>query len=201
MLELKSKFTQKSVPLILASVSQGRKSILEKMNVKFSIDPADIDEKSYKASTPEELVSLLAREKAFSAAKKYTDAVIIGADTLVLFNGEVIGKPANNFEAEETLLKLSGHTHQVITALAIIDVTNKRMVQENTISSVTFYNIPLEEIRSYIATGEPMGKAGAYGSQGLGSKFIKNIVGDMTNVVGLPKESFLQLLDKIGYTI
>ena len=199
MRELKRKINNQIVPLVLASESEGRKLILESLNFKFSIDCSDIVEESYSASNAEELVTLLAMEKAQTAAKKYTDALVIGADTVICYQGEIIGKPASKVEAEKILLKLSGNTHQVITGLAIIDVAQNKTVQVIAISYVTFFSITLAEIQEYVATGEPMGKSGAYASQGLAAKFIKNISGDITNVIGLPKDALLTLFDELGF--
>jgi len=197
MKELKRKANHQTVMLILASASEGRKLILEELGTSFFVDVSNIDEASFNISDVEKLVMSLATEKAFSVAKKYKDAIVIGADTVVYHQGEIIGKPLNGKEAEKILLKLSDSTHQVITGVTLVDVRQNRVVRAKNISDVTFVPIPLSDIKKYVATGEAMGRSGAYASQGLASKFIKTIVGDPTNVVGLPKDTLLTLFGEL----
>lgn len=171
---------------ILASASPRRKELLEKLGVEFEVRPARGEEKITK-DLPWEIVMELSRQKAQEIAEDAgADTVIIGADTIVSYEGEVLGKPADEQEAFRMLRLLSGKEHEVYTGVTIID---NRTGERNTFfekTKVFMYPLQESEIADYIASGEPMDKAGAYGIQGSGAKFIQKIDGDYYNVMGLP---------------
>ena len=169
---------------ILASQSPRRKFLLETIIPKFDIIVSNADETISPDIDPVTTVKILAKRKGESIAKQYPDAVVISADTIVVTDGIILGKPENEADAEHMLHMLSGKTHQVITGVCIM-YNNTEHIFAN-ITDVTFKNLSDLEIKNYIATGEPMDKAGSYGLQGDGSKFVTNIDGDKFNVIGLP---------------
>ena len=177
-------FTQKC-PLILASGSPRRKEILDTMGLEFSVDISDADESF--AGTPEEMVLELSRRKAQAVAPRHSGAMILAADTLV-FGDEVLGKPHSEEEAVQMLRSLSGNTHEVYTGVCIIKGDRVHKFYECT--KVTFWPLEDELIAEYVASKEPMDKAGSYGIQGKGSVLIKGIEGDYFNVVGFPVSRF-----------
>lgn len=171
---------------ILASASPRRKELLERIGVKFDIIPATGEEVITK-KIPEEVVMELAKQKAEEIAKvAEEDALIIGADTVVVCDGKILGKPKDEEDAFQMLTMLSGREHEVYTGVAMIDNREKSIENFFERTRVIMYPITEKEIREYIAGGEPMDKAGAYAIQGLGAKFIQKIEGDYNNVVGLP---------------
>ena len=171
---------------ILASNSPRRQEIFRKLNIEFEVITSDIEEIIDNNIPPYRLACDLAYQKASSIITHIQgDAIIIAADTIVYNNG-VFGKPHNHQAAYEMIKSLSGKTHEVITGLAIIDTNTNKEVKEYEITKVHFRKIEDEEIYKYIATGEPMDKAGGYGIQGKASLFIRKIDGDYYNVVGLP---------------
>ena len=161
---------------ILASASPRRKELLEQIGVKFNILPAT-----------GEVVMELAKQKAEEVAKTAgADALVLGADTVVAYEGKILGKPKDEADALRMLTMLSGKEHEVYTGVALIDNRDQSMENFFERTKVTMYPVSEEEIRDYIAGGEPMDKAGAYAIQGIGAKFIQKIEGDYNNVVGLP---------------
>ena len=170
---------------ILASASPRRKELLEQIGVKFNILPATGEEAITKL--PGEVVMELAKQKAEEVAKTAgADALVLGADTVVAYEGKILGKPKDEADALRMLTILSGKEHEVYTGVALIDNRDQSMENFFERTKVTMYPVSEEEIRDYIAGGEPMDKAGAYAIQGLGAKFIQKIEGDYNNVVGLP---------------
>ena len=171
---------------ILASASPRRKELLEQIGAKFDILPATGEEVITK-ELPGEVVMELAKQKAEEVAKTAgADALILGADTVVAYEGKILGKPKDEADALRMLTMLSGKEHEVYTGVALIDNLDQSMENFFERTKVTMYPVSEEEIRDYIAGGEPMDKAGAYAIQGLGAKFIQKIEGDYNNVVGLP---------------
>ncbi len=170
--------------LILASGSPRRKQLLEQAQLEFSISTSSVDESFNQTETPDQVVEQLAERKARDVFLRHEDCIIIGADTIVSINGEILGKPNNEEEAKEMLRLLSGKNHEVYTGVAIISDEKTFSFHERTVVSF----LPLEEsdIESYIASGEPFDKAGSYGIQGLGALFVNKIDGCYFNVVGLP---------------
>jgi len=186
--------------LILASSSPRRREILENLGFEFEVIPADIDEDFLEGEDFISHVERLALSKAVKVSKSRPEGKIIGADTIVVFEGRVLGKPVDESEAEEMLRLLSGKKHQVITALALVAPSGSRIVKSET-TDVVFYELSREEIRRYVATGEPMDKAGAYAIQGYASAFVRRIEGCFFNVVGLPVWLLFSMLKEMGESV
>ncbi|MGE5629909.1 MAG: Maf family protein [Caulobacteraceae bacterium] len=171
--------------VILASNSPRRRELLTQIGVDYEVIPSGFEEKSINRS-PSELVKHFAYMKAAAvAASIKEEALVIGADTIVYLD-EVMGKPRNEEDAFQMLLKLSGKEHYVLSGVSVIHTLTKQYITEYESTRVKIRHLSEEEIRSYISTGEPMDKAGAYAIQGLGSLFVEGIAGDYFNVVGLP---------------
>lgn len=177
--------------LVLASASPRRQDLLRCARISFVVQPANIDETPHPSEQPREHAERLAREKALAVWQKRRDDVVLGADTIVVIDGAILGKPADAADATRMLRMLSGRTHQVITGVSVVNPDklkpqgrDVRTASETTI--VTMNKISDDEIREYIETGEPMDKAGAYAIQGMASRWIPRIEGDYSNVVGLP---------------
>lgn len=188
-------------PLVLASSSSRRKALLKQIGVPFIVDPSNIDETADIALSPEELVEQLALSKAQAAISKHPHSIILGADTIVVIEGEILGKPHDETTAKYMLQKLSGKTHQVVTGLSIIDTDQQKELTKHTTTKVTMKQLSLEEIERYIATKEPLDKAGAYGIQERGALLVKEIMGDFTNVVGLPIPLLTDMLKELGISL
>lgn len=184
-------------PLILASASQRRIELLGKLKVKFTVEAADIDERLDKGKELKTELCHLAYRKAQAVLVKHPEALVIGADTLVVKDGELLGKPQNQADAVRMLRKLAGSTHEVLTAVALISKESSESFLS--VSAVTFYPMSEQEIADYVAGGEPMDKAGAYGIQGDGGKYIKQINGDYYAIMGLPLAAVYQYLKKLNY--
>jgi septum formation protein len=184
--------------LILASKSPRRRYLLEKAGLSFSVIPSDIDETTVPLSPPEVYVRVLSEAKAESIAKRYPEKWVIGADTIVLKDGTVLGKPGSIDEARSMLKQLSGQTHEVFTGYSIVCKAKNRKFSETIQTEVFFKNLTHEEIEWYIHTKEPFDKAGAYAIQGLGTFLVKRINGSYTNVVGLPVCEVIEFLIKEG---
>jgi len=172
--------------LILASSSPRRRYLLEQAGLTFAVIPSTVDESSVPTDIPEEHVRLLAEAKANEISESYPDNWVIGADTVVLIDGNILGKPDSATSARQMLETLSGKTHRVLTGFCICRKANGRSFCETVESKVLFKTLSDGEIDWYIRTGEPFDKAGGYAVQGLGSFFVKRIEGSYTNVVGLP---------------
>ena len=180
--------------IILASASPRRKEILELADLEFDVMPSDAQEITTKTA-PNEVVMELASIKAKDIYKKSEkQSMIVGADTVVAYQGQILGKPTDKADAKRMLTMLSGHTHEVYTGVCVIEDGKTKTFYEET--KVTFYEISDEQIDYYIKTGEPMDKAGSYGIQGKAAVFIKGIEGDYYNVVGFPIARFLQEITK-----
>ncbi|CAM3458029.1 Maf family protein [Cytobacillus oceanisediminis] len=184
--------------LILASSSPRRKELLENLHFTFEVSSSDVDESFDPWLTPDEIVKELAFRKADAVFKKYPDAFVIGSDTVVVKDGNVLGKPSSSEEAFSMLKSLSGTTHSVYTGVSILAPGKQIKFYEKT--DVVFWELTDEEINSYIGTGEPFDKAGAYGIQGFGSVLVKSISGDYFSVVGLPVSRTVRELRKAGYS-
>lgn len=170
--------------IILASSSPRRRELLQTAGLEFEIHVKDVDESVPEGTLPAEAAKMTAAKKAAAVAQEHINDIVIGADTIVVANGKILGKPKNKADAAAMLRMLSGIEHEVITGVCIkCDETSHSFAQ---ISKVKFYNLTDEEIESYVATGEPMDKAGAYGIQGRGCTLVEHIAGDYFNIVGLP---------------
>ncbi len=174
-------------PIFLASGSPRRKKLLHQLNLKFEVLPVDIDESRKGSETPVKMVKRLAVEKLSRARKQVDTGIIISADTIVVLDAEILGKPRTEAEAKKMLRKLSGKTHIVYTGFAVHNSVNDKTITDYEKTLVTFRKLGEKEIDNYIKTGSPMDKAGAYGIQDdFGAVFVKKINGDYYNVVGLP---------------
>ena len=172
--------------IILASKSPRRREILENTKVRFSIKESQIEEIIKDNETPKETVMRLAYEKALDVANNNKESLVIGADTIVVINDQILGKPKNEEEAYNMIKLLSGKTHYVITGFALINLSLNKKVIDCEVSQVTFKELSDECIKDYINTKESLDKAGAYGIQWYGGLLVKNIQGDYFNIVGLP---------------
>jgi septum formation protein len=178
--------------LILASASPRRRELLAQAGYAFDVCPAHIDETRGANEDPSAYVARLALEKARAIHAQNPEATILGADTTVVLNGEVLNKPQDIAEAELMLRALSGHTHQVHTGIAVVSSSVERTHVETT--NVIFAPISEEELAAYLATGDSLDKAGAYGIQGYAARWIPRIEGDYFNVMGLPVAATVRLL-------
>ena len=172
---------------ILASASPRRKELLDQVSIKYEILPSNVEENiEYIDGTPAEKAEKLAYFKARDVADKCNDCVVLGADTIVVIGNEILGKPRDLDDAKHMLIKLSGKEHKVITGVALIDTSKNAEVLSHEITSVKFRELTSRMIDSYLATQEPIGKAGAYAIQGFGALLVEGINGCYSNVVGLP---------------
>src|SRR4029453_8849773 len=178
--------------LTLASASPRRRQLLEMLGIPVEVRPSHIEEQRAEGETPVEYAERLARDKARSVQGE----LVLGADTIVLLGDGLLEKPADAEDALVMLRKLQGQTHQVITSVAL--VSNGTLRQATDITSVTFVPCDDDFLRAYIATGEPMDKAGAYGIQGYGAALVEGIDGDFFGVMGLPVRLVLKLLADAG---
>jgi septum formation protein len=182
---------------ILASSSPRRIDILKKAGIDFEvIFPENIEERNI-SSDPVSHVLELSRKKAESIAKRVIDSLILGADTIVVLNGEILGKPRDSEEAFKMLKKLSGKEHQVYTGISLVDNKEEKTLSGYQLTKVKFNQLKDKEIKDYIDTGESLDKAGAYGIQGMGNFLVEKIDGDLDNVIGLPLRKLKELLIKI----
>jgi len=182
--------------IILASKSPRRKYLLKQTGLSFTTIPSAIDENSIPLSQPEIYVRALAEAKANDISNKFPESWVIGADTIVLIDGIILGKPSSKAEARVMLKRLSGQIHQVLTGYSICCIARNRFFSETIITEVLFKNLTDNEIEWYINTEEPFDKAGAYAIQGLGTFLVKSINGSYTNVVGLPVCEVIEFLIK-----
>lgn len=173
-------------PLILASKSPRRKELLEQAGLAFTVVPSSVDENGITMSAPENLVKTLAEAKARDVADVYPESWVIGADTIVLIRGEIMGKPDSIETARQMIQQLNGRIHEVFTGYTIYCKTSNSCISGVEKTEVHFRNLSPQEIEWYIQTDEPYDKAGGYAIQGLGSFLVKRISGSYTNVVGLP---------------
>ncbi|GAW66779.1 septum formation inhibitor Maf [Geoanaerobacter pelophilus] len=188
----------KNGSIVLASASPRRSELLESAGIQFRVVPADINEEPLPGEEPVDHVRRLAEGKARAAADLAEGRFFLGADTIVLCDGEIMGKPKDAADAERMLKKLSGVPHEVVTGFAIYDRERKGAVVEAIRTKVFFKQLRDEEIRDYIATGCPFDKAGAYAIQGGAAHMVQKIEGSYTNVVGLPLCEVVDALRVIG---
>jgi septum formation protein len=182
--------------VVLASQSPRRRELLSLVGIAHAVQPADIDEAYLAGERPRAHCERLAREKAHVVASRQPDALVIGSDTIVVVDGDVLGKPRNDAHAAEMLTRLSGRSHVVMTAVAV----QWRGVERSAVEEVgvAFHALTPEDIRAYIATGEPMDKAGAYGIQGYGATIVQRVDGDYFAVMGLPLQRLVRLMGELG---
>jgi septum formation protein len=185
-----------NAPLILASASPRRREILQSLGLKFKIIPAHVNEDYLAGESPAKHVSRLSYNKAIAVALKYQNAWVLGADTIVVIDGMILGKPKNKAQAHKMLRKLSGREHKVFTGFTIAHVAVKVYQTQVVQSAVRFKMISPEEMKWYIACDEPYDKAGGYAIQGKGAYFIQSIRGSYTNVIGLPLCEVIEIFKK-----
>jgi len=182
--------------IVLASGSPRRRQLLEMIGLEFRVVPPEVDESLGPAEQAEGYVTRLAREKATTVAGRERGAVVLAADTTVVLRGTIFGKPANPEEAAEMLRQLEGRKHQVMTAVAV--ALDGRVEHALDVTDVTFRPLTDAQIAAYVATGEPLDKAGAYAIQGKGAALVEGIRGDFFGVMGLPLRLALELLERFG---
>jgi len=185
----------------LASASPRRKELLEQIGLQFEVAPSNHDEEITSASEPHETARKLSLGKARSAARKHRNALIIAADTFVVFGDRILGKPHTNAEAREMLCALNGKPHLVITGFTVLDTETGKVVSRSVETRVNMRKLTLEEIESYVRTKEPLDKAGGYAIQGLGAVLVERIEGDYFNVVGLPLSALAESLREFGIKV
>ena len=188
--------------LVLASASPRRRELLLQLGLKHTVERADVDEAVIADETPAAHVERLARAKALVVAGSFPDALVLAGDTVVVSRDRILGKPRSPREAVEMLLDLSGQTHEVFSGLSLVagQGVEAECFTRHDRTRVTFRPFGREIAESYVAAGEPMDKAGAYGIQGLGAALVTSVEGDYTTVVGLSVSGLLALLDEAGWT-
>ena len=188
-----------SPKIVLASASPRRSELLSQVGIEFEIIPSHIPEEPLDGETPAEHVMRLASQKASEVAGRVGDGKwVIGSDTVVIIDGEILEKPEDHMDAIAMLKKLSGREHKVITGYAIINSSSGEEVKRAVETAVKFKELTDSEIEGYVDSGEPMDKAGAYAIQGLGSFMVEGIVGSYSNVVGLPVCQIVNDLEALG---
>ena len=184
------------MPLLLASASPRRADLLKSAGFVFDIEAVEVDERPLPGEDPSACVLRLAREKAAAVASRHPDDVVIGADTVVVVDNEILGKPSGDEQAAQMLAQLSGRCHEVLTGVSVCRGGGEVSAVERT--RVWFMPLTTSDIAWYVASGEPRGKAGAYAVQGLASRFVERIEGSYSNVVGLPAAEVLEALERLG---
>ncbi len=187
--------------LVLASSSPRRKELLRQIGLNFDVIPSSVPEEWEENSPPREVARKLAMDKAVDVATRLSSGIVIGADTIVVLEGSILGKPRDTDDAFKILSELSGNSHEVITAVALIETETGRTITFDATTRVFFREVTDRELHAYIETGEPMDKAGAYGIQGKGILFVRRIEGCYTNVVGLPITDLAEKLSKLGVRV
>lgn len=185
--------------LILASSSPRRRELLSQAGILFTVMPSQVDEAEAELSgTVEEKTEQLAYLKALDVSKRIEDSIVLGADTVVVCDGLVFGKPTDAEDAQKMLRSLSGREHNVITGVALINAASGDYICGHETTKVKFASLSEDEIRAYIETGEPYGKAGAYAIQGRAALFVESLDGCYSNVVGLPLRRLYIMLREFG---
>ena len=182
--------------IILASGSPRRRELLNTLGLSFTVHPARGEEMAPLGAGPEEIVKALSKAKAEEVAREFPDKLIIAADTIVYLDGRVLGKPKDEDDAKAMLSKLSGRAHEVYTGVTVI--SGDKTICEAECTKVFFREVSAEEIDSYVASGDPMDKAGAYGIQGKAALMVERLEGDYFNVMGLPLCRLGKMLRTIG---
>ena len=185
-------------PVILASNSPRRRELLRQIGIDFTIDPADVDERALQGEPAGAYALRVAEDKARAAARRARDGIVIAADTIVVLDGEILGKPEEPAAAARMLTKLSGRMHLVLTGVFILDASSGRTGSFIEQTKVWFAALSPETIRSYVSSGEPLDKAGAYGIQGKGALLVDRIEGCYFNVVGMPLARLARILASFG---
>lgn len=191
--------------LVLASGSPRRTAILDQLGIAHTVDPADIDERVEAGERPREHVERLSRAKALSVATRHPSAYVLAGDTVVVRDETILGKPETADEAVQMLLGLAGRTHEVVSGLALVEpgagggAGGGRVHVRSDVARVTFRGFDRAEAEAYVATGEPMDKAGAYAIQGLGAALVEHFSGEYHTIVGLSLPALFDLLERAGH--
>jgi septum formation protein len=186
-------------PIILASASPRRRELLNQAGIPFIVRPSNVEEElAQLGGNPAEKAMQLAYAKAGDVAGRNSEGLVLGADTIVVLDGSIFGKPENAADARRMLMELSGREHSVITGLALIDACSGCCRRDHEETAVRFARLADSEIEAYIRTGEPFDKAGAYALQGMGALLVEGIKGCYSNVVGLPLMRLRRLLKEFG---
>lgn len=187
--------------LILASASPRRRELLQALGLPFEVVVPHIEENNIKGESPRKTALRLARAKALAVAEQIEEGLVLGVDTIVVIDRDILGKPADEGSAKAMLTRLSGRTHTVISAMYLHREPDGKFAQAAPVTKVTFNTLTPAQIDAYIATDEPLDKAGAYAIQGLGSVIVQSIVGCYFNVVGLSLPVLAQLLEEFGWEV
>jgi len=186
--------------IILASTSSRRQKLLNTLGLSFIVKKIAVNEQIEGAVNPQKAILKNAEKKVAAAAKGESEGLVLGADTMILLGKEAIGKPKDFAEALKTLAKLSGKTHKVITVLVVFDIFSRQLEKRVVISDVSFLKIPPQTLKDYIVKFKPYDKAGAYAIQEDALFWVKEIKGSITNILGLPLEMLVSVLQKFGLT-
>ena len=187
--------------IILASASPRRKELLEKIGLRFKVEPSNYAEDIPSGLEPHELAQKISLDKAKVVASKHQNVIVIAADTFVVFGGQILGKPHTEKEARKMLKAISGKSHSVITGFSIIDTSKNRTLSKSVETKIYIRKLTSAEIDAYVKSKEPLDKAGAYAIQGLGAVFVEKIEGDYFNVIGLPLSALTEALKEFGINI
>ncbi len=182
--------------IVLASRSPRRRQILDLLKIPYEVEPAEVDERREPGELAETLAVRLARDKALRVARRRPNRHVLAADTVVVLGDRILGKPASPSDAERMLMSLSGREHRVITAVALAN--GEQVLERCDVTRVWFRKLDPEIIREYVATGDPLDKAGSYGLQGYGAVLVERIEGDYFSVIGLPPRLVVDLLEAAG---
>lgn len=191
--------------IILASTSPRRQELIASLRVPFEIMPSDASEEISSGLEPEQIVEILSLRKANTVYRKLSEAnkhgIVVGSDTIVVLEGDVLGKPVDDQDAVRMLSLLQGRTHKVYSGVACVDVVTGQSIVRHRVTSVSMKPLNHEQIMSYVRSGEPSDKAGAYAIQGLGACIVDSIEGDYFNVVGLPISLLSDMLSEMGMDV
>lgn len=184
--------------LFLASASPRRKELLELIGLDFEVVPSDYEENLNLKNNPAGIVRNLALGKAKNVAEKVENGIVIGSDTVVVLKGKILGKPKTKEDAKEMLNDISDRKLEVYSGVALVEAESNRFLTDYVVSEVKIKKLSKEEIENYVASGEPLDKAGAFGIQGKGALIVKSIKGDYFNIVGLPLFKLSEMLKEFG---
>jgi len=187
--------------IILASASPRRKELLERIGLKFEVEPSNYEEGISSELGPHELAKSLSLEKAKLVAQNHKNTLVIAADTFIVFESRILGKPRTETEAKEMLKTMNGKPHSVITGFTIIDTDSNKALSRSVETKVHLRQLSSNEIDAYVRSKEPLDKAGAYAIQGLGAVIVEKIEGDFFNVIGLPLSALTESLKEFGVHI
>jgi septum formation protein len=187
--------------IILASASPRRKELLEKIGLKFEVEPSNYAEDMHSKLNPDELARAISLGKARAVASKHKNAIVIAADTFIVFRGKIMGKPNTEAKARKMLMTLKGKSHSVITGFTIMDTEENKVLTKSVETVIHIKKLTPKEIDAYVKSKEPLDKAGAYAIQGLGSVIVERIEGDYFNVMGLPLSALAESLKEFGIHI